>query len=105
MDAGGPFQVVPVPGVSQEIRRLAGRAQQVQMVAEFYAALHTIRDRLTHEPRTWGDPEYRLQHPPGIARHAICDPLFLNFAVYDDLPVVFWLRVGVLSRYPLADQT
>jgi hypothetical protein len=84
--------------------RLADRAKQTGMTAEFYRAVHEILERLQNDPLGWGDPVYDLGLPGAVRCHGIRPPLVAHFAVYQNERRVWWLDVKALSRFPLAEE-
>ena len=92
-----PYQV-HVSGV------IAKRIKQVQRQASIegrgdasLSAFKQIIKHLEQDPTSFGEPLHRL---PGLrmrVRHAAVRPLFVNFAVCEDLPLVFIKGMRLLS--------
>jgi hypothetical protein len=65
---------------------------------EFMAALKIIVERLEHEPWEFGEPLYHLPVLKMQLRCAAVRPLFIDFAVCEDQPLVFVKAIKLLSK-------
>jgi GAF domain-containing protein len=63
----------------------------------FLAAFRRIVERLRSDPLTFGEPMYRLPALKLRIRHAAVLPLLVDYAVHEELPLVFIRGFKVLS--------
>ena len=68
--------------------------------AAVVSAVREIRQRLQANPLDFGDPLYRLPALRMQVRHGTVHPLFINFAVCEDQPLVFIKGVELLPKRP-----
>lgn len=59
--------------------------------------MQAIISRLRTEPRDFGEPMYRLRAMRMLVRNATVSPLYVEFGVHDDQPVVVIRRVRWLA--------
>lgn len=95
-DNGGPFQVDCSRVVARELRRLQERAVLEGRGDLVAAAFRQILKRLKHDPRQFGEPLYRLPALRMQIRQGAIRPLFINFGVCEDRPLVFVRGVKLL---------
>ena len=57
--------------------------------AQFLAAFRLILQRLHRDPLIFGEPIYRLPALRLAVRQAMVSPLFVDYAVHEELPIVF----------------
>ncbi|HEV3261285.1 MAG TPA: hypothetical protein VG013_30810 [Gemmataceae bacterium] len=81
----------------RHIQRLAARQGQGEAVL---AAFRQIVQRLEEEPLVFGEPLYRLPALRMQVRHGSVRPLFINFAVCEDRPLVFIKGVKLFPESP-----
>ena len=86
-------------------RALANRMRQIQQQATregrgtvVLAAFRQIVQRLQSDPLDFGEPLYRLQALRLQIRHGAVLPLFVDFAVSEDRPLVFIKGVRLLTE-------
>ncbi len=71
--------------------------------AEFAAALRELEDRLTHDPRNWGDPVRDLHGMDATYFRQIGRVLIVTYAVHNVQPVVFVQQVRLTPGSPMQD--
>jgi hypothetical protein len=82
--------------VAADLKQLQRRAWHEGRGEAFLDAFRVIVDRLTHAPKEFGEPLYRLPALKLEVRHASRDPLVVYFAVHDEEPLVFVKVVRLL---------
>ena len=95
MDA--PYELGESTQAVKDLKELRARAIERGMKREFLAALLTIAEKLQHDPIAWGDPEYELIKEGGRMFHVACNPLYIQYAVYELEKAVFLIRVTPMS--------
>ena len=63
----------------------------------FLTALRAVVEKLRREPRTFGDPLYRLPALKLLVYHGMIAPLIVDYGVHDELALVFISGVRMLS--------
>jgi hypothetical protein len=63
----------------------------------FLSALRLIGERLRKDPLTFGEPLYRLPALKLLVCQGVVPPLLVDYAVHEELPVVFIREVRSLS--------
>ena len=76
------FAISHLPQVTQQIAELRSKAIDVGLKSEYVAALEKMVAKLQNEPLEWGDPEWHPKKMGSSVRHGICDPLFVQYAVF-----------------------
>jgi hypothetical protein len=77
--------------------QLHQQAVEAGIGQQFAAALRQIGNRLQADPLALGEPLYRLPALKLLVCQAVILPLVVNFAVHDELPLVFIRGFKVLS--------
>jgi hypothetical protein len=102
MSAGGngaqSFQLGFSGVIAARIRALQRRASREGRGAEFLTALRQLVQDLRQRPRKLGEPLYRLKVLRMQVRGVIVGPLYVDFAVCEDRPLVFIKSVKLLAR-------
>jgi hypothetical protein len=83
--------------IAEAIRELQRRASRQGRGEEFLQALRTVVDRLRHDPNEFGEPLYRLSALRMQVRAGTVRPLYVDFAVCEDRPLVFIRAIKLLS--------
>jgi hypothetical protein len=83
--------------ISAEIRRLQRRASRQGRGEDYLQALRAAVDRLHHDPNEFGEPLFRLPVLRIQVRCAIIRPLYIDFGVCEDRPLVFLRAVKLLG--------
>ena len=84
--------------IAEAVRQLMRRALREGRGREFLLALRMVVERLRRDPHEFGEPLYRLPVLRMQVRCALVRPLYVDFAVCDDRPLVFLKLVKLLSR-------
>ena len=71
------------------LRQLHSQAQLAGTSKQFLAALRSIVDHLQKDPVGFGEPLYRLPAMKLIVRQGAVAPLVVDYAVHEELPLVF----------------
>jgi hypothetical protein len=102
MSAGGNgaqgFQLGFSGVVAARIRALQRRASREGRGAEFLAGLRQVVQDLRRKPRKLGEALYRLKVLRMQVRCVVAGPLYVDFAVCEDRPLVFIKSVKLLAR-------
>jgi hypothetical protein len=96
------YTIGHVPQIPSVIRELEQRSIAAGMHREYVAALRKIIDKLQNEPLQWGDPEYDFNKPGACVCHGICDPLFVQYAVFEEERTVIIMKIKPLPPSELA---
>lgn len=83
--------------IAGTIRQLHEQAVREQRGKLFVTALSECTTRLEEDPRSFGEPMYRLPLLQLQVRHGAVRPLFIDFAVHDERPLVFIRKVQLLA--------
>jgi hypothetical protein len=94
---GQPYQVHVSGVVARRIERVQRQASREGRGPEALSAFRQILDRLEQEPNVFGEGLYRLPALRMQIRHAAIRPLFVDFAVCEDYPIVFIKGVELLA--------
>lgn len=98
----GRYVVDRLAEVTQQIQRFVTRAKELGMGHEVLNAFVAILDKLETTPLEWGDPEYATKTHGGMVMHGVFFPFIVRYVAFERDRVVCILRIGVLSRHPLA---
>lgn len=97
-DAGPPpFQIAFSGVIAESIRQLQRRASLQGRGEEFLRSLREVIDRIQQDPNEVGEPLYRLAVLRMQVRCVAIRPLYLDFAVCEDRPLVFIRAVNLFS--------
>jgi len=91
------FQISFSGLIAEAIRELQRRATRQGRGEAFLQALRAAVDRLQHDPNEFGEPLYRLSVLRMQVRCAVIQPLYVDFAVCEDRPLVVIRAVNLLS--------
>ena len=91
------FQIEISGAIAATIRQLQRQASREGRGLEFLRALRRVAHRLHRDPNRFGEPLYRLPGMHMQVRCAAIIPLSVNFAVYEDRPLVYIQVVKLLS--------
>jgi hypothetical protein len=95
---GSPrYEVHGSSAIAQAIRNFHHRATRQGRGATLSKAIRQILDRLERDPFDVGEPAYRLAGLRLQVRTVIVRPLVIDFAVSEELPIVFIKGVKLLS--------
>src|SRR5579862_479098 len=96
-DAGAPFEVRCSAAVAQSLRRLQEQASKEGRGGKVLRAMRAIVTKLENDPRSFGEPEFRLPAMRIQVRSGAVHPLVVHFGVCDDRPLVFIKKVILLD--------
>jgi hypothetical protein len=96
-DPSPPYQVDASKLVRRIIVELHRQAVEQGRGQSFVAAYKQIIERLRHDPRGFGEPDYRLASLRLLVRTCVVRPLVVHFAVHEEQPVVFIKGAKLLS--------
>ena len=95
---GGSYGVHFSGAVRQSLLIIQHRpSEQGRGEAVLTAFRQAIR-RLTQDPTNFGEPLYRLPNLCMSVRNGVIRPLYIDYAVCEDRPLVFIKAVRLLSR-------
>ncbi len=97
-----PYAVGQLSEVLRRLHDLTEKAKMLGMGRELAEAITTVVGKLAAEPASYGDPEYHPNKPGSCVYHAICDPLYVRYVVYEVERVVLILEIRPLPHSPLA---
>lgn len=92
-----PFHLGFSGVLAEAIRQLQRQASHEGRGKEFLVAIRTVMDRLRQDPREFGEPLYRLSAMRMQVRCVAVRPLYVDFAVCEDRPLVFLKAVKLLA--------
>jgi len=93
-----PFQLGFSSMIAETIRQLQRQASREDRGTEFLNALRQMADRLRGDPGRFGEPLYRLPTLRMQVRCAVIPPIYMDFAVCEDRPLVFIKAVKLLAK-------
>jgi hypothetical protein len=96
-----PFAVVIPGNVRSEIKRLGRKAAALGVLASYVQDLRAMRERLSHDPATWGEYKFRLQFLGAGVYHRIQGMISIHYAVDEPHQFVWVSRVVPLPTHPL----
>lgn len=82
-----------------ELRALARRAVYARQGPSVAEALRQLLDRLTHDPKELGEPMYYLRSMKMQVRRAGRGPIYIEYGVHTDRPIVIVRRVVGLAEW------
>ncbi len=91
-----PFQLGFSTVIAETIRQLQRQAARQGRGREFLEAFRTVVTRLGNDPTEFGEPLYRLPALQMRVRCGAIRPLYVDFAVCEDRPLVFIKSVKLL---------
>ena len=93
-----PYRVYLSGVIAARVRQVQAQGTREGRGDAVLSAFREITSRLAWDPMNSGEPLYRL---PGLrmqVRQIAIRPLYVDFAVCEDLPLVFLKGVTLLSR-------
>ena len=93
----GPFEIDASGVVARAFAELQQQALRAGRGGEFNLAVHSIWERLRHDPDVFGEPLYRLPAMRMMVRHSVVRPVCVDFAVSEDRPYVFIKSVKLMT--------
>jgi hypothetical protein len=84
--------------IAEAIRQLQRQASREGWGAHFLQALRKIVERLRSSPSDLGEPLYRLPALRMEVRCVVLRPIYIDFAVCEDRPLVLIKAVKLLSK-------
>ena len=84
--------------MAEHVRELQRQAWREGRGPSFIIAFRSMTRRLINNPRDLGEPLYSLPALRLQVRHAAIAPLLIDFAVHDQMPLVFIKGVSLLPR-------
>jgi hypothetical protein len=97
-DGGQRYYVHLATAIAQRLRQIQRQATREGRGEAVLAAFREIIDRLSRAPADFGEPLYRLPVLRMQVRHGAILPLFIDFAVCEDLPLVFIRGIRLLTQ-------
>jgi hypothetical protein len=95
---GGGYEVHNSTAIARAFLELQHQADQQGRGEELLRAARLVYDRLRQDLNEFGEPLYRLPVLRMQVRCAVVRPLSVDFAVCEDLPLVFIKAVKLLSQ-------
>lgn len=93
------YEVHNSNAIAAEFFRLQQEATQQGRGEELLRATRDAYDRLRKDPNEFGEPLFRLSVMRIQVRCAIIRPLYIDFAVCEDRPLVFIRAVRLLAPH------
>jgi hypothetical protein len=91
------FEVILSASVSQEIKRLARRADDLGIRASFVAALGVIHERLRRNPLNFGEYCFEWKNLNLWSYLGAIRPAAVQYAVRQQPPIVFVTKVTLMG--------
>lgn len=91
------FRVVLVGNVKADLRRFHQELMLRGKGTDFLVVMQQVHDRLRHDPRNFGEEQYRLPALKCLVYKGIIAPLAVSYGVHDELPIVFVNIAKLLS--------
>jgi hypothetical protein len=95
---GGPYEVRNSAAITQEFRQLLQKAVEEGRGEEFLRAARQLSQLLRQDPSECGEPLYRLPILRMQVRCVAIRPPYADFAVCEDMPLVFIKAVRLLAK-------
>jgi hypothetical protein len=95
---GGPYEVHCSGVITQKLRDIQRQATEEGRGEAVLAAIRQIYQRLQQDPMDFGEPLYRLPVLRMQVRHGGIGPLFIDFALCEDTPLVFIKGATLLAK-------
>jgi hypothetical protein len=92
-----PFEVIVSGVIATAIRRLQGQASGEGRGEAFLRAIRQVGEQLRRDPWQAGEPLYRLAGLRLQVRCIAVRPLYVDFAVHENQPLVFLKAVRLFS--------
>jgi hypothetical protein len=94
---GGEYQVHNSGAIAQAFLQLQRRAIREGRGPDMLRAAREIYEHLRRDPNEFGEPLYRLPNLLMQVRNGVIRPLYVDYAVCEDRPLVFIKAVRLLS--------
>ena len=85
--------------VAQALKDLQRKASQAGVGEQVLSAIKAIHERLANAPLEFGEPLYQLHTLKLLVRVGIMSPLVVEYAVYEEAPLVFLRGVKALPGH------
>jgi hypothetical protein len=95
------YTVDRLPDVTEQIRRVVGRAKSLGIGRQVLDAIETIVAKLETIPREWGDPEYATKQAGGLVLHGLQSPFIVQYVTFEQQRVVCILKLRIFPGHPL----
>jgi hypothetical protein len=95
---GDEYEVHNSDAIAKAFLRLQRQATREGRGEEFLRAGRAVYDRLRRDPTAFGEPLYRLPALRLQVRCVAIRPLYVDFAVCEDRPLVFIKAVKLLAK-------
>jgi hypothetical protein len=92
------YQVHNSGAIARAFLQLQHRAIREGRGTEMLSAAREIYEHLRRHPNEFGEPLYRLPNLCMSVRNGVIRPLYIDYAVCEDRPLVFIKAVRLLSR-------
>ncbi len=92
-----PHKVALSQAIAQKVRQLHREAWRENRGSDFSRAFRKAIDQLQGAPWTFGEPLYQLPALRMQIRCAVLGPLYIEYGVSEDRPLVFIKEVRLLS--------
>jgi hypothetical protein len=93
---GGRYEVHCSGLIAKRLKEIQKHAKEEGRGEHVLSAIRNIWHRLSDNPIEFGEPLYRLPALRMQVRHGIIRPLFVEFAVCEDEPLVFIKGITLL---------
>jgi len=97
-DNGGRYEVHCSGRIAKGLKEIQKRAKEEGRGEQVLSAIRHIWHRLSDNPSEFGEPLYRLPALRMHVRHGAVHPLFIDFAVCEDQPLVSIKGVTLLPE-------
>jgi hypothetical protein len=91
------FKVIISGRLKRVIEELHGQAAQLGLGREFLATLRKIHHNLETNPRTFGDPLFRLPSMKLLVYHAMVSRVAVDYGVHDENKLVIVRNIRFLG--------
>ncbi len=91
------YRVVFSEQTKTELKHRHREAMQRGIGQQFLTSIRRIVERLRTNPLNFGEPQYRLPALKLLVCQAVVSKLVVDYAVHEDLPLVFIREIRVLS--------
>jgi hypothetical protein len=93
----GPYQVYNSRAIARAFQIIQRQASRQGRGEKLLLAARHVYERLQQDPLTFGEPLYRLPALRMQVRCVAVRPLYVDFAVCEDRPLVFIKAIRLLS--------
>lgn len=104
MATGGDqlYRLSHLPEALRQMQALADKAKKLGLAGIYADALENIVIKLQTDPTGWGDPEYHPKKKGSCVYHVLCDPMYVQYVVFEPERAVMVMNVKALPTSPFA---